>query len=226
MHNFCLRKKTILVTTKGARKASQIGCSNKGSISVREWDASKETGWGSLQQPLTQTPERLTGCAPPTRVGFTPGLFRDTTAASLWAQAGRVAASCPVSQHMIIRGKGGTVLLPLLKCCVRMWSVSPHPRLLCWRHGHGSVPRKNISPLWTLLFLTLFISFWLSSPAPSPSIFLSPLPGHHEVSSFALQCILCHDTVSHLEASSHGALSGESKEIRPYVVFSSILSLW
>lgn len=40
--NAHFKKKTILVTNKGARKALQIGYSHKGSISVHEWAVLKE----------------------------------------------------------------------------------------------------------------------------------------------------------------------------------------
>lgn len=108
----------------------------------------------------------------------------------------------PCFQHVIVLGKGGPVFLWLLSQCWGLDVKCPPPKVPLPRAWSWRVSRKDISPLWTLLFLNLFPLS--DSPTQLRHLSLSP-PGHHEMRNCALQRVPCHVILPLLEPSSNGA---------------------
>lgn len=145
-------------------------------------------------------------------------LPRDTTATtSLWTQNDSAAATEPAALFSTRHRprKGGPVFLLLLSQCWGLDVKCPPPKVPLPRAWSWRVSSKDISPLWTLLFLSLFPLS--DSPHPtSPSFSLSSSwPPWDEK--------LCPTTCSLplLEPSSNGACLVRKKKKNPYVVFSS-----
>lgn len=145
-------------------------------------------------------------------------LPRDTTATtSLWTQNDSAAATEPAALFSTRHRprKGGPVFLLLLSQCWGLEVKCPPPKVPLPRAWSWRVSSKDISPLWTLLFLSLFPLS--DSPTQLHHLSLSPLPGHHEMRSCALQRVPCLC----LNPAAMEPVWWEKKKKNPYVVFSS-----
>lgn len=132
---------------------------------VFPWVGCVEGGYSSNSN---KTQRDSLGLLPSTKVGFTPRLFPEILQRWLLSELRMTEwlpqNQLPCFQHVIILGKGGPVFLLLLSQCWGLDVKCPPPKASLLRAWLWCLSSKNISPLWTLLFLNLFSSFWLPQP--------------------------------------------------------------